>query len=710
MKHHLRALAYLFVVSLISLPISVFAQCGWAEASPTGGRLTRADNGQLLVYGSTLISYTPDGQQLWTRNVRANAAVPVADGFLIAGGFADSLVIDTLTAYETDGSAAYLAKLDFDGKVQWVRHWGGLDTSVGIKNTINDLLVLNNQIYATGRFVDTMVVGTDTLGSYTLASVTGQGGDAFLARFDMMGLPDTALRMGFGNDDYGQALADDDDDNVYLLGYFTDTIQIGIDTLYATGSLSGFNEDYPDYFLTRLNGMLTPDWAMNFGSPSNDACPGDLPFDLLAHAGRLFVSGTFHPGAEIGSLLLTPIGTACAPAAGLVSIDTSGVPLWARQIASFQQTGERAEAWDIHAAPDGTLYWAGTAPDSSLTSLSSDTLFTNNVTQDGFFSHLDTAGNWLSIKLLNGTGVDVLRTALPTSDDSLLLSGFFGDTLRLGSRKLFTTGFATNGFVVLADTNAELLDYQLPQDLELVCQSSYMPQLDSLAGTSYMWSPADSVSNVMQLNPSFNPSESTTYVLQASRNGCTSIDTLSITVTSPNFGVDFTAGPTDLELGDADISFTNETPNPSTFSFLWRFGDGNTSQALNPTHTYTDTGSFSITLLAVQTATGCEDSIVRPDFVFVADTASNDTTPNDTTPDSRAELAAAGINVYPNPVGSGTTLQVHSTQPVQQLTLTSPTGQRVPFEEGDLPAVAAGVYVLEIQRADGVYRMRLLAR
>jgi gliding motility-associated-like protein len=37
--------------------------------------------------------------------------------------------------------------------------------------------------------------------------------------------------------------------------------------------------------------------------------------------------------------------------------------------------------------------------------------------------------------------------------------------------------------------------------------------------------------------------------------------------------------------------------------FLWNFGDGATSTAVNPTHTYTTAGTFTVTLLAIDSAT-----------------------------------------------------------------------------------------------------------
>lgn len=57
----------------------------------------------------------------------------------------------------------------------------------------------------------------------------------------------------------------------------------------------------------------------------------------------------------------------------------------------------------------------------------------------------------------------------------------------------------------------------------------------------------------------------------------------------------------------ADISFTNTSTGPPTLSYLWDFGDGNFSTLQNPTHTYTTSGSFIVTLVTYSTA-GCQDT------------------------------------------------------------------------------------------------------
>lgn len=57
-------------------------------------------------------------------------------------------------------------------------------------------------------------------------------------------------------------------------------------------------------------------------------------------------------------------------------------------------------------------------------------------------------------------------------------------------------------------------------------------------------------------------------------------------------------------------SFTNQSA-PNFNKFLWRFGDGSTSTAQNPTHTYGSAGVYTMWLIATDTVWGCTDSVYK---------------------------------------------------------------------------------------------------
>ncbi len=89
--------------------------------------------------------------------------------------------------------------------------------------------------------------------------------------------------------------------------------------------------------------------------------------------------------------------------------------------------------------------------------------------------------------------------------------------------------------------------------------------------------------------------------LVASNTAGTSTSTMTITVQGPP-----TASFTVQQAG-LSVVLTNTSQNAS--SFLWNFGDGNTSSETNPTHTYVQPGAYTITLRAENECDSVEVSV-----------------------------------------------------------------------------------------------------
>lgn len=78
--------------------------------------------------------------------------------------------------------------------------------------------------------------------------------------------------------------------------------------------------------------------------------------------------------------------------------------------------------------------------------------------------------------------------------------------------------------------------------------------------------------------------------------------------TEPRFDAKFSA--------PLPIVFTNGSKDAD--SYLWDFGDGSQSTLANPTHTYTQSGTFKITLTAYADE-GCSNSVTKGDLVILKD-------------------------------------------------------------------------------------------
>lgn len=127
----------------------------------------------------------------------------------------------------------------------------------------------------------------------------------------------------------------------------------------------------------------------------------------------------------------------------------------------------------------------------------------------------------------------------------------------------------------------------------------------STGAISYYWNFGNSNTSTAP-NPStvfITPGTFTVKLVATSANGTKDSTTTSITVVTDPVA-NFSATPTSGCEDDNVISFTNLSTN--AVSYIWDFGDGTSSNATNPTHTYTDPGVYSVKLVATSTF-GCQN-------------------------------------------------------------------------------------------------------
>jgi gliding motility-associated-like protein len=143
-----------------------------------------------------------------------------------------------------------------------------------------------------------------------------------------------------------------------------------------------------------------------------------------------------------------------------------------------------------------------------------------------------------------------------------------------------------------------------------------IPVINSLdAVTSYLWDFGDG-------GTSTSPTPSHTYPLQGTYNvklvittsgGCADSVTIvgAVKVGSKPIA-DFSGGPSPV-CAYQPVQF-NDLSAPAD-QWQWDFGDGSTSTVQSPGHTYSDTGFFSIQLIAFNN--GCPDTMIRTNYIQV---------------------------------------------------------------------------------------------
>lgn len=137
----------------------------------------------------------------------------------------------------------------------------------------------------------------------------------------------------------------------------------------------------------------------------------------------------------------------------------------------------------------------------------------------------------------------------------------------------------------------------------------------SLNATSYNWDFGNG-SYSTQINPSTVFTVAGTYQVTLTATGSGGNSTAIVTITVADGPVaDFTASNTNVCQSSGVVQFTN---NSSAYdSCVWDFGDGSTSNQINPVHIYNLPGQFSVTLVAYDRINNCSSSITKTQFVTV---------------------------------------------------------------------------------------------
>ena len=149
----------------------------------------------------------------------------------------------------------------------------------------------------------------------------------------------------------------------------------------------------------------------------------------------------------------------------------------------------------------------------------------------------------------------------------------------------------------------------------------------------------------------------------------------------------------------------------SGLSYLWAFGDGDTSTLQYPTHNYAVPGYYTI-CLTVYSANGCASSFCDSAF-YANKTGGGPMSGINVTSKSAATgitniPANKGISIYPNPASTSLALQVSSSDKIEKSTIYNTEGQKVAeFGSSALISIAplnAGLYLIEVRTNNGSFR------
>lgn len=133
------------------------------------------------------------------------------------------------------------------------------------------------------------------------------------------------------------------------------------------------------------------------------------------------------------------------------------------------------------------------------------------------------------------------------------------------------------------------------------------------AGGAWSGSGITDASGVFDPEESGSGQHTLTYAVTDSNN-CSGSDNIVATVYAPA-AADFSASPLTADVREnVPIVFTDLT-NGAT-NWLWDFGDDESSTEQNPSHIYSEPGTYTVTLVATD-ANGCVDTVRKTEYVFI---------------------------------------------------------------------------------------------
>lgn len=254
----------------------------------------------------------------------------------------------------------------------------------------------------------------------------------------------------------------------------------------------------------------------------------------------------------------------------------------------------------------------------------------------------------------------------------------------------FTDSVFINVIPFQVHTNADTL---IPCGNRILLNTTYN------AGATYNWSPSIGLSDTNSFFTNANPTQTTTYVVSAFVNGCgISFDSVTITIDSiPRAYAQY-----------SDTGLTAYFNNLSTCAstYLWYFGDGDSSILFEPNHTYLFCGSYLVMLIACNNV-GCDTIIGN---IYVCNVGIEETGYlND-------------LKIYPNPSDGNLFLQFNSKNAASsnlQIKIIDILGNETILEKQsgfngnysnnlNLSMLSNGIYFLTIRLGDNVVSKKII--
>ena len=238
---------------------------------------------------------------------------------------------------------------------------------------------------------------------------TSTGSNIFIVKLNSEGIQDAATSFSPDSRIFGQSMVIDNQDNLYISGFFYQTISLGDDTLTAAGEEDAY---VGDIFIAKFDNNLQIQWLKGFGGTGYDLC-GDLDTD--SH-GNIYISGTYNGSFNLAEGIPLLNGD---NAFFVAKLDPEAIPVWAH---GYGDNGN-VNRYEIAVDQNDEVLLAG----KMLNTFS----FIEGGSGNTFLLKLASTGN---INWYRRFQTDSLPTLNTNGNNDIFLSGTIKSTSNLGGR------------------------------------------------------------------------------------------------------------------------------------------------------------------------------------------------------------------------------------------------------------------------------------